>query len=116
MSRIFILAFLLLIRFTYGQKGHDYPIAPSDDSLDVYFGEHILDPYQWMENPEDPRLTEWLAKQKRISKKERRLQEDEMVLRNQLSGMYNQITSKVSYGYVREKNKDQSVFIFKREI
>ena len=101
MRSVFILAFASLMTTISGQKTYQYPIAPMDDSVNVYFGERIPDPFQWMENPNDPRLAEWLTYQKRISKRERRTQKDEMVLRNQLSGMYGKVSSKLSSEYVR---------------
>ena len=63
------IVFALLFTASFSQKKHDYPIAPKDSTMDVYFNTSIADPYQWMENPDDPRLILWLEEQGDITKK-----------------------------------------------
>lgn len=40
-----------------------YPIAPQEDQIDTYFGTDVADPFQWMENPNDERLKNWISEQ-----------------------------------------------------
>jgi prolyl oligopeptidase len=49
---------VLLIGFnlfnSYAQKVNTYPKPAKESIVDEYFDTPISDPYQWMENPEDP--------------------------------------------------------------
>ena len=51
---------LLLGQSAYCQKQYKYPLAPKDSVSNQYFEYTIEDPYHWMEDPNDPRLEEWL--------------------------------------------------------
>ncbi len=44
-----------------------YPLTTAENSVESYFGNEIADPYQWMENPEDPRLEAWIQAQNECS-------------------------------------------------
>ncbi|MTI41001.1 prolyl oligopeptidase family serine peptidase [Fulvivirga lutimaris] len=87
------------------QKSYEYPIAPKDSIFNTYFEEVVYDPYQWMENPIDPRLSVWLEEQKRISKKQERRQSRTSELHAQLSTMYSKIDRE---SLIRNKVKSKS--------
>ncbi|WAC03164.1 hypothetical protein N7U66_06055 [Lacinutrix neustonica] len=80
-SGVLILGF---ISVTSAQKKQEYPIAPKDSIEDTYFGETIKDPYQWMENPEDPRLLDWLDKQEKLTRRQKKKYVKSWKLRSRL--------------------------------
>lgn len=42
---------------------YDYPAAPEQDVVDVLHGVTVVDPYRYMEDPDDPQLMAWAGKQ-----------------------------------------------------
>lgn len=69
-SYLLTIFIVLFLQTSFAQKTNKYPHPPKDSSFDTYFDTIINDPYQWMENPKDPRLAEWLDSQEKIKKKE----------------------------------------------
>ncbi|WP_300434045.1 prolyl oligopeptidase family serine peptidase [Christiangramia sp.] len=55
---------------------------------DTYFGEVIEDPYQWMEDSNDPQLKDWLDEQAKLTKRQSRRQTHYWDLRAQIAAMY----------------------------
>jgi len=102
--------FLIILLFlkagsSFSQKTHHYPLAPKDSTVDVYFDNSIEDPYQWMENPNDPRLKEWLDSQKKIIKKEKNKAKGLLTLRAQIGSLYKDVKKKTTDSYViKDKN------------
>ncbi len=94
---------------------YEYPNVPKDPTENIYFNDTVSDPYQWMENANDPRLSSWLLNQKKISKKFRRKQKNEEDLKARLSGIYSFTSSTASSNYVKEKRMDSSKYVFKRQ-
>ncbi len=90
---------------SFGQKVFEYPETAKDAVYDEYFGERIADPYQWMENPNDPRLIVWLAEQKKLVKKQQNRQTKLFTLRSQLVSMYHDESSKSMENYIEEEGK-----------
>ncbi len=113
--------YLQLVLFTFAfvianaQKTYEYPITPRDSTLNVYFDSTIYDPYQWMENPLDPRLGDWIEDQKKISKKQESRQTQMYTLRAQIASMYNDVKEERVKGVVRTKteNKDKYEFDYR---
>ncbi len=98
------------------QKKYKYPIAPKDSTFDYYFSDTIYDPYQWMENPSDPRLNDWFEKQKRIIDKQENKQTQIWTLRSRIATIYTEIESEKIEGYVeKDKKEDEIRFYFKTE-
>ncbi|MEQ9051513.1 MAG: prolyl oligopeptidase family serine peptidase [Marinoscillum sp.] len=64
-----MLILLTNFHFAHAQKTYNYPAAPKDSIVDQYFDTTIYDSYQWMENPDDQRLTDWLDAQAKFSRK-----------------------------------------------
>ncbi|MEM9325750.1 MAG: prolyl oligopeptidase family serine peptidase [Bacteroidota bacterium] len=98
----------------FAQKTYIYPEAAKAPSTDHYFGDSIDDPYQWMEDYDDPRLAEWLEEQAKVMRRANRKRTDEMNLRSQLAIMYSKISYKTHEGYVREKGGTQRKYSFRR--
>ena len=110
---------ILLIAFTFyfvqGQKHYEYPIAPVDETVETYFGDSIADPYRWMENPEDIRLTTWLKSQSGLIHKEERHQNYEDVLETQIRSMYADSNSYGSDETIRIFEKNYGKYAFKNK-
>ncbi len=68
MKRLIIIIPILVNIIGYTQS-FNYPIAPEEFSSNNYHGKEIIDPYQWMENSSDPRLSLWLKDQAEVTKK-----------------------------------------------
>ncbi len=95
------------------QKIYKYPSAPKDSTYDVYFDTTICDPYQWMENPDDPRLEEWLKDQKKINAKQSRNQGRRKILSAQMYTMYSGIENETLDGYIKKDRKNKDKYEFK---
>jgi prolyl oligopeptidase len=106
MKRRLLTVFILVTgSILFGQKANDYPIAPKDSTFNVYFDTTIYDPYQWMENPLDPRLSDWIEAQKKISKKEASKHTKMATLKEQIASMYVDANKKTVKDYVKNKEK-----------
>ncbi len=97
----FIPTILLLFTFlfTNAQKTYKYPEVTKDSTTNVYFNDTVEDPYQWMENPEDPRLIDWLKSQKRFTEKQGNKYGQLLRLKNQMSSMYYDTRVKIKESY-----------------
>ena len=112
--RIFTLILLLFIcvQFTAAQKQYNYPKPSKDSIVDYYFNTPVNDPYQWMENPVDPRLIEWLEIQKKITKKQTNKNTRVWTLRGQLASMFRDVREEKRDDYVENKNKKRREYVF----
>ncbi|WP_420318313.1 hypothetical protein [Ekhidna sp.] len=61
--------FCIITLLSYSQKNYNYVEAPTEEIKDIYYNDVIEDPYQWMENLDDPRLDSWIDDQKSFAKK-----------------------------------------------
>ncbi|WP_159022601.1 prolyl oligopeptidase family serine peptidase [Formosa sp. L2A11] len=94
----YYLSFFLFIVFShlsFSQKNYEYVSAPKDATQNVYFDTTISDPYQWMENPQDPRLQVWLEAEEKTTSKIKNRYLKTLDLKDQLYAMY--------YGVKKEK-------------
>jgi prolyl oligopeptidase len=94
------------------QKIYEYPVTPKDSVYNTYFDTTIYDPYQWMENPNDIRLAEWLDSQNRIKEKQSRKQLKKQTLRAQIATMYNAVEKEKLKDYVKETRENLSKYVF----
>ena len=105
MKRIIILsAAIVLFNSAYSQKEFKYPSAPKDTTTNIYFNDIVSDPYQWMENPTDPRLVKWLEEQEAFANKISHRQTRIWELRDQIASVYNDVTRTKTNSY-KERNK-----------
>ncbi|PLX15000.1 MAG: hypothetical protein C0599_17765 [Salinivirgaceae bacterium] len=115
MRKIIILTIALLAYITlYAQKTYKYPIAPKDSIYDSYFDTIIYDPYQWMENPNDPRLTDWLKQQKKINNKQSRRQTRKQTLYTQWLYLNFDIKRKKIENNINRKSEEPIKYVFDR--
>jgi len=103
----------LIFNASFAQKINNYPTAPKDASVDVYFDTIINDPYQWMENPNDPRLEEWLGTQEKLKKKESHKHTKVWTLKSQFNKLYWKVDSETLDDYVKKNSKLKSKYVFK---
>jgi prolyl oligopeptidase len=109
----YLLTILVVLNLynSYAQKTYNYPDAPKDSIIDIYFDTPVSDPYQWMENPADLRLAGWLESQEKIKKKHANRNLKTLNLRAQIAAMYYGVRAKEIEGHV-EKNKAKSKYQF----
>lgn len=104
MKNATLLAWMLLSHAVFAQKTYDYPVAPKDATVDVYFGEEVADPYQWMENPSDPKLATWLAEEQAFTDKIANRQTHVFELQRQIMSVMNSYNSE-DYGAFVDEDK-----------
>ena len=46
-----------------------YPKAPKDNTVDVYFGEKVADPYRWLEDDMSAQTAEWVDAENAVTRK-----------------------------------------------
>lgn len=110
LRKLFYFFLVFQVLFVFGQKMHKYPLAPKDSTFDVYFDTTVYDPFQWMEDPTDSRLNEWLEAQKVITKKQDKQQLHLDVLRAQIGSLYNKVNRKTTEDYIELENNDKYEF------
>jgi prolyl oligopeptidase len=49
------------------EKISNYPASAKVDTIDVYFGEQVPDPYRWMENDTTKQVAEWVSAQNDVT-------------------------------------------------
>ena len=109
----FCFIFLIILSSSYGQKTHDYLLAPNDSIDNVYFSNTIQDPYQWMENGDDARLTEWLESQDKLARKIKKRNFTTNSLKGKISAMYYGVRENIIDGYVKKDAESISKYQFK---
>jgi len=114
----FFTAVLILgtIMFSNAQKKYKYPTAQKAYIVDTYFNEKIEDPYQWMENPNDPRLIKWLKAQEKITSKQKKRYVNSWTLRNQIATMYSGVRVEKKETYNDKADSLKSKYVFKSKI
>jgi prolyl oligopeptidase len=108
------LLFLITGINTSAQKIYEYPAAPKDPTIDIHFNDSIKDPYQWMEDPTDDRLANWLKEQDRITNKLSNKQTKYWLLKSQIGSM-RRVRREKTDGYVEVEPKQEDKFDFKAE-
>ncbi|PWL28336.1 prolyl oligopeptidase family serine peptidase [uncultured Roseivirga sp.] len=109
-------AFLICFSANLRSQTYSYPVAPKDSIFDKYFDTLIYDPYQWMENPNDSRLSEWLSEQKKITDKEGRQQTYKRTLQAQIGSIYYDVKEKSTESFKQLIEKERvEKFQFKFE-
>ncbi|MCU0367500.1 MAG: S9 family peptidase, partial [Cyclobacteriaceae bacterium] len=49
------------------EKISNYPASAKVDTIDVYFGEQVPDPYRWMENDTTKQVADWVTAQNEVT-------------------------------------------------
>ncbi len=109
----FILYSIGIVHASQAQKVHSYPLAEKDSLFCLYFGDTLADPYQWMEDPDDPRLEIWLNQQKKLTQKQQKQQTKVWALRDQLVSMYHDKKNETLSTYKDEEKSAESKYVFK---
>ncbi|MCR9253082.1 MAG: prolyl oligopeptidase family serine peptidase [bacterium] len=86
--------------YLFSQNFHIYPSAPKDDSVNTYYDTAIIDPYQWMENPNDVRLAIWLKEQQDLTKNVKHKMVHFETLESKLRSMYYSLWEEVNDSYL----------------
>ncbi|HYY26976.1 MAG TPA: hypothetical protein VE860_03480, partial [Chthoniobacterales bacterium] len=61
---VFLIGFVAVSALSQPLK---YPSAKQGDVVDDYFGTKVPDPYRWLENPDSPETTKWIAAENKIT-------------------------------------------------
>ncbi len=67
---LLVLISLILTTACMQEKQHTnikYPVAKKVDSVDVYFGHEVADPYRWLEDDNSAETAEWVAAENTIT-------------------------------------------------
>ncbi len=64
---LFPVAAVALISFGCQQSKINYPMTKKVDTVDVYFGQSIADPYRWLEDDNSTETAEWVREQNKIT-------------------------------------------------
>ena len=117
MKEIFLTSSILISTYSvFSQKEFDYPLAPKDSTTDIYFDEEVKDPFQWMENPADPRLVVWLDEQQAFTKKISKKQTHLWDLRAQLVSMYHDVNRDKTSSFQERNQKFTSKYEFDEKL
>src|SRR6187549_323234 len=72
LSPLISLTFASVILFSCGHKkvqlaAMKYPETLKTDSVDTYFGEHVADPYRWLEDDTSKQTGGWVEEQNKLT-------------------------------------------------
>ncbi len=101
----------ILIASVQGQNKEKivYPDAKKVDSVDVYFGTEIKDPYRWLEDDNSAETAEWVEAENKITKNYL----ESIPFRNKLEERLTKIWNYPKYGV--PFNKGDKYFFFKND-
>ncbi|MBN1413978.1 MAG: S9 family peptidase [Bacteroidales bacterium] len=66
MKKSLIYCFLPLL-LACNSRHLDYPFSKKADTVDVYYGKEVADPYRWLEDPLLPETREWIQAQNKLT-------------------------------------------------
>jgi prolyl oligopeptidase len=67
MKRVSFLITLLILLGACSKKGLHYPITKKVDTVDVYFGTKVPDPYRWLENDNSEETKTWVKNENEVT-------------------------------------------------
>ena len=104
------MALVLLLAFSCSDnKKLNYPVTRKVDTVDVYFGVKIADPYRWLENDTSAETASWVNAQNEVSQKYL----SGIPFRNALKDYYTNIWNYPKYGV--PFSKKNLYFYFKND-
>ena len=68
MKKIMAISLLALTAAGVSARQPAYPVAPSDDTVDEYFGKKVADPYRPLEDDTSAVTAAWVKAQNRITR------------------------------------------------
>ena len=60
-------ALLVLMASSCQQNKINYPMTKKVDTVDVYFGQQVADPYRWLEDDNSDETAQWVAEQNKLT-------------------------------------------------
>jgi len=87
----------------------NYPIAKKVDTVDVYFGHEVADPYRWLEDDNSEETAQWVAEENKIT----RDYLDKIPFRQALEDRLTEIWNYPKYGVPFKKG--DNYFFFKND-
>lgn len=67
MQKFFTAALLMLMASGCQQTKINYPMTKKVDTVDVYFGQQVADPYRWLEDDNSDETAQWVAEQNKLT-------------------------------------------------
>ncbi|MCX6248660.1 MAG: prolyl oligopeptidase family serine peptidase [Bacteroidetes bacterium] len=67
MKKLSILFLVVISQSLSAQSNFDYPKPWKSDSVDIYFGTKVADPYRWLEDINSPKTLDWVARENAIT-------------------------------------------------
>ncbi|MEJ1242057.1 prolyl oligopeptidase family serine peptidase [Chryseolinea sp. T2] len=71
MTLLLSLAFIVVLaacsKSSKTENPSSYPVSKKGDTVDVYFGESVADPYRWMENDTSAEVADWVAEENKVT-------------------------------------------------
>ena len=64
---ILLLSGIMVMSCTPQQKKLTYPKAEKVDTVDVYFGTEVADPYRWLENDTSAATAAWVEAENKVT-------------------------------------------------
>ena len=67
-TKNFILIFTItMFMISNVDAQYNYPVAEKVDSVDIYFGQNVADPYRWLEDDNSDQTAQWVAAENKIT-------------------------------------------------
>jgi len=67
-TKNFILIFTItMFMISNVDAQYNYPVAEKVDSVDIYFGQNVADPYRWLEDDNSDHTAQWVAAENKIT-------------------------------------------------
>lgn len=67
LSLIFVVVMASCYKASKTDSPNPYPVSKKVDTVDVYFGESVADPYRWMENDTSEEVGNWVAEENKVT-------------------------------------------------
>lgn len=99
--------FILVVLFSCAPKRMNYPVTKKVDTVDVYFGEKVADPYRWLEDDNSAETKAWVEEQNKVTN----AYLAEIPFREKIK---NKLTQLWNYEKVYDLQKEGGLYIFSK--